>query len=328
MTTDGVTRSAISKMLTGRRKRLERSAQIYAWLFAHLGIWGPPKVGKSYLGLNARSSEVRLPDSMEGFDFKKAGKVLIPSKPLSVAYANFDREAGTVLKDLQGEIDIITEDFYLDDEGELIIPVLMKPADFLLLFEKFAEFLGDAEKAEVDLVFVDGGSIIWEEVREWLLPKEDPDKAGGHSGPQPSQYNTSNTTMRASIMQRLHGVKAHTIISREAGTVWKSASETLKDANGNQVLRPDGWNKTGHYIDLDVQMKLIETNMGATRVAIPAGTALIPSILGRTIEEPSFAKLFEANYRRPLILRADVDEYQAAVAEHGELSYGVTPATG
>jgi hypothetical protein len=286
--------------------------------------FGVPKVGKTHMGMGATSSEVRLPDKVT-LDGATPGEILIPAKPLSIALANFDREAGTVIGNLEPGIDIISEDFFEDEDGELLIPVMMGPADFQKLFARLEAFVKDAENEGTNLIIVDGGTIIWEEVREWKLPKEVPTNAGQHSGPQPSQYNTSNTTMRTGVMQRLYGARAHTLITREAGPIWISASETMKDANGKQMNRPDGWNKTGHYIDLDMELQLIESAMGTKRVAVPRMPVLTTAILGRVINAPTFSKMFELNYRRPLLLPEDAEEYTKALKEEGDLSYGEAP---
>ncbi len=196
MTTDGLA-AAANKLLSGKRRRkLEVSASVWEWIWFHLGLWGVGKTGKSHIGLDARTSEVRKPDIMDDFNRTDKGEVLIPSKPIPVAYANFDRDAASVLQNLPEDVDIITEDFFLDDLGELLVSVLMNSADFDKLFNLYAEFIKDSVSDGIELIHVDGGTILWEDMRMWKLPAPVDPGTGEAPGYQPKQYATPNIGMR------------------------------------------------------------------------------------------------------------------------------------
>lgn len=301
---DHAVASTIEALTREGRKVVTPASTQPSHLPLHLGLWGPGKSGKSYLALSARTSEVRTKDKVENFKVVERGSVVIPSKPLSIAYANFDRDAATVYKDLNPDIQIIEEEFY-QQNGELIIPVFMKPADFEQMFQRLHRFIDEAEAAGVELFVLDGGTVIWEEVREWKLPKGEVLEGKERAGVRPAQYNSSNTTMRTRVMQRLYGMQNHTICIREASEVWQSAGEKAYEADGSVKMKADGWNKTGHYIDLDVQMRLIQEG----RTATPREVSLSPGILDKPISSPSFAKLYGAVFGRPLLKEEDQETW-------------------
>lgn len=323
MTTSDVAENAISAILgKSNRTLVKKEPGAWTWKYGHVRLWGPGKTGKTHLGLNARTSEIRKPDVVEGFQVKQKGEVIIPSKPLRVAHANFDRAATTVIDNLDDDIEFLQEELYTDEEGELLIPVVMSDNDFIKLFARFEEFIEDAVAWGAEMVVVDGGTVVWEDARHWKLPNTDDDQ-----GIPPKAYANANTTMRARVMQRLHGLKAHTVITCEAREVWASAREPSKDDQGNVLLKPDGWNKTGHYVDLDVRMRWAQKRSPSgdlinQRIAVPTEVALRPEILGREFPNPTFEQLFRANYRHPLLKLEDLDEYRQALKGFGRVSIG------
>ena len=326
MTSTEAAQDAVSALLKGNRRQLQQNAPgIWNRVFMNLGIWSKGKAGKTHLALSAESTQIRKPDVMDDFEIKEYGETLIYPRPLRTAYANFDREVESVLGNLDAGFDIVAEDFYRDKDGNLLVPIMMMPADFIALFKRFAEFINDAVSDEMHLVVVDGGTAIWEDVREWKLPRGKQESGEENVGIAPKQYATSNTAMRNEIMVQLRSSQIHTIITREAAAVWKSASETLTDAQGNEVMRPDGWNKTSHFIDMDVQIKLKTSAIGVERVGIP-NIALKPAVLGAEILDPTFEELFRRNYAQPLVLHQDVDEYLRAIEEYGSVSTGPVPS--
>ncbi len=320
MTTTDAAQEVVSALMKGQRRELVKTEE-WDRVFFHLGIWGPGKVGKTHLTLSAESTEIRKPDTVnDKFEVTARGETLIPPRRLSVAYANFDREASTVISNLEDGFSIVTEDFYLDENGALLVALAMLPSDFIKLFARLKAFIADALEDEVDLLVVDGATVIWENVREWKLPKGEIE-AGEVKGVAPKQYATSNTAMRNEIMSHIRSAPIHTILTRESAQVWDSASAPRTDATGEIVLRPDGWNKTSHYVDMDVQMVLRSDAMGRKRIGIP-NIALKPAVIGAEIEDPTFEELFRRNFGHPLVLRQDIDAYRSAQEEYGSVSTG------
>lgn len=295
----------------------------------HVGTWGPPKSRKSSFALRARTHMISLPgQSIPGetkFDppTYEPGELLIPSKPLTIAYANFDRSAHTVYKDITLGANIIEERLYEMEDGTPL--ALGGPTDYQRLTDRFLTFVEDMMKMDEPphLIFVDGGTILWENVRGVLLDTVAPGGKTPEGDPRhlPRQYGPSNKYMREQIMKRLYNMQLHTVISRESSERWAGQNEPLKDPNepGGVALRADGWNKTGHYVDVDLQMRMI-TNPG--QAEIPTAVchlSIVPGMIGTTIRNPTFASVYELVTRMPLLLPEDRETYRLARAEHGKL---------
>lgn len=309
-------------MLQGARRKLnlEQGTEEERFPFLHVGAWGPPKAGKTDFGLRIRSHEVWLlkpADPTNPFSDRVKLQLLLPSKPLSIAYANFDRTATSVLVNLPPDSDIIEEQFFRDEHGD---PIFMPTKEQLgEQIARLGRFFEDAIHDKMDLLTLDGGTIVWDNVREYRLADIAP--GGSDADGQPRllarQYGPANTEMRQSIMQRLHGLPMHTVLTRESGEKWKSQNEVLRDAQGDAVLRADGWNKTGHYVDMDGQFRIIQTPQGGKRVYTP-DVSIRPAQLGRTMDNPSFEHLYRLCYPQvPLIKRADIPLFEQLREEHG-----------
>lgn len=329
MTQEAATNAAAGMLARQQRQRVViNSNPETRFPFLHIGEWGPGKMGKSHLALAARTSEVRL--QKMGADFKaEVLEVTMPSKPMPIAYANFDREAHTVYSNLPADIDIIEEKFFEDLNGMPIIA----PNETMLaaLVARFKDFLADSIADGRELIFVDGGTIVWQDVRFAKLENVAPGGKDGDGQERhvPRQYGPANATMRHEIMRPLYSAKAHTIISREAGERWASQNESVKDPGevGGVALRPDGWNKTAHLIDLDVQMRTFPGADGKiVRQALIPTTAIKASLLGKTYLEPTFAKLYTLTFGVPLLLRADIPEFLALEEKYRGNSEGITIA--
>lgn len=315
-----VAEKVTGKLLQQSRRRLTvGGSDDTRYPFLHLATWGPPKAGKSDLGLRARSHEIRLlgvaPKS-DPFN-RPVQKVLLPSQPLKIAYANFDRSAATVLANLPSDVDIVEEQFFLDEHGE---PLFMPDkAQLQQLLTRFDAFLVDAQSENVDLIVLDGGTIVWDNVRELRLSGLTPEgeTPGGEPRLLPRQYAPANHEMRVSVMQRLYGARAHTYLTRESGEKWSGQNSVLRDANGDPVLRADGWNKTGHYADMDGLFKLVTTPQGPARWYTP-DVSIRPTLLGSTQTDPTFATLYKACYTTvPLLRREDIPAFERLKAQHG-----------
>lgn len=294
-------------------------------LYLHMGTWSPPKMRKTSLGLRATSSEIRLPGKMNA-DFTEAepGQVLLPAKPLTIAFANFDRDARTVIADIPGDFDILEERLFEGEDGEPL--VLGGPAAYQKIIDRFLDFTREVEKSgEFDLMVVDGGTILWENVRAVLLDSVAP--AGktpeGEARHLPRQYGPSNKYMREQVMQRLYNLPMHTLITRESRERWAGQNEPLKDPTevGGVALQSDGWGKTGHYLDLDLQMRMIknpgeaELPLGVIHMAIKAAT------IGTTVRHPTFSKLYTLMYGRPLLKRGDEQRFAELQQQHPKLTW-------
>jgi hypothetical protein len=329
MTTDSVAQSALEKMLAKRQsKAVVQIADVITWQqqYFNLWLWGAGKVGKTDLALRARTDAMALPgekDEDNPFAKVEHGEIVIPSKPLSIAFANFDRAATTVYNNLPEDVQVFEEVFYQDEAGEQLVPVGMEDADFDRLILRLDQFLVDARDAGMDLAFIDGGTIIWEYIRRWRLPPPSPQKDGG-MGNQPSEYAASNSTMRT-VMQRFYAAPFHTIVSMEDREKWSSARAPDKDASGNSVMIPDGWNKTERYMDMAARIALVDRNrtdgpgVEKKRVAT-VGMSIKAETIGRELIDPSFAGLYHMAYPHPLLKTEDVEEYHKLVEKHGPLT--------
>lgn len=289
-------------------------------VYLHVGVWSPPKMRKTSLGLRATSSEIRLPGKVDVNFEEQPGEVLLPAKPLTIGFANFDRDARTVLADIPGDFDILEERLFEGPEGAPL--VLGGPAAYQAIIDRFLDFCTEVEKAnEFDLMVVDGGTILWENVRAVLLDPVAP--AGktpeGDARHLPRQYGPSNKYMREQVMQRLYNLPMHTLITRESRERWAGQNEPLKDDRevGGIALQSDGWGKTGHYLDVDMQMRLVknpgqpEMPQGIIHMAIKAST------IGTTMRDPTFARLYSVMLGRPLIKRGDEQTFLELQQQHG-----------
>lgn len=290
----------------------------------HAGGWGPPKTGKTHIGLSARSHEVRLPGKKSDVAFAKPepGEVVIPSKALTIAFANFDRPADTVFDEIPRDYDIVEERFFEDEHGEQIwVP---DDATVLDLLRRLQRFVTEAA-GEVDLFLLDGATVIWENVRQVRLGApagKDPDGLPHHL---PRQYGEANAEMRMTVMQLLYAADFHSWITLEAGEKWDKASGPVMDPFGNPVLRLDGWNKTGHYCDVLGQTRFVEKrdgqgNMHWVREYIPGPGSIKAQMIGQVIEAPTFADIYRRAFPNvPLLRREDREEYARLLAKHGDL---------
>lgn len=312
MTTIDAARAALEKMTGGksagaRALITKSSAPIYPDL--HIRLWGQPKMGKSHLGLDARTHTVYGPPTMDGFKQVGDGELLIESQPLVVAYANFDRDAATVIQNLHDDVLIMSEAFYLDDEGNPFIAPTTAMRNAQL--ERFKRFLTEATDAGVDLFQLDGGTIAWEGIRGLLLGAPAGQTPEGEARHLPRQYEAPNNEMRGTVMQRLYGMPMHTVLTTEAGQVWNGQNSAEPDATeeGGVKLRPDSWNKTDHYVDASLQMRYADRNIGGTmtRQHEARYTACIrPPKVGSYIANPTFAGIFRDIYPAvPLLKRED-----------------------
>lgn len=326
MTTDSFANDAVARMMQLRQGKATGRAFTakpgsFQWKWFHLALAGVGKVGKSHLGLSARTHEIREPDSVDAKFKRTPGAILIPSKPLSVAYANFDRPVDTVLDNLPEDSHFYEEIFYLNDDGEVLHPLELKEADFQKLYLKLDEFVRSSIQAGFDLCHIDGGTIIWEHVRRWRLPPPPKDKDSN----VPNQYGPANQTMRV-WMQRLYSSQIHSLVSMEARELWQSASGPVVGSSGKPLMKPDGWGKTDHYSDMQVLMELKDRrgsdgSLKPTRVGT-ISQSLKLELEGRTIDNPTYADLFKLNYGHPLLLRSDFDDYNEMLAQHPKLSWG------
>ena len=94
MTTDDLALSVVEQMMAARAGKMPGTSFVAAddeveYNYMHLGLSGEGKVGKTHLGLDARTHEIREPVQLSKTfpPVKTEGKVLIPSKPMKVAYA-------------------------------------------------------------------------------------------------------------------------------------------------------------------------------------------------------------------------------------------------
>jgi hypothetical protein len=316
--TNEVARDSIGELLkrNTRRKLGIKADPNLRFANFHMAAWAKAKMGKSDLGLRARTSEVRLPTA----DFSgDAGEIVIPSKPLVIAYANFDRDPASVVGNLPEDVEIITEDFYLDENGDPLLMPTVK--EFQKMLKRLHEFMAEAVEAGCNLFFLEGGTIIWEDIREGTLPNPAGTTPEGEAHHLPRQYGPSNKEMRGQVMQRLYGLPMHTYLTTEAGVQWSSASKPDKDPEtGEDKLRLDGWAKTENYSDCLINLRIVQRSKGMTREAIPT-VALRPTILGKNFPNPSFALLYKLNLGAPLLLPEDRTGFLKLEAEHGSLSY-------
>lgn len=329
--TQEAAKAAAEKLLSGARKAMSPAAAP-AYPTIHARGWGTPKEGKSHFGLGARSHEVWLTERVEKgpFEFEvKDIELLIPSKALTVAYANFDRDATTVLQNLPPDSYFIEESLYLDPAtGEpYIAPGLVEREAQL---RRLVQFMSDVDEAweTVDLFQLDGGTIAWENVRELRLPPPAGKDADGSPHHLPRQYAPANNSMRAEVMQRLYGMKMHTYLTTEAGQQWDSASKPVDDPNekGGARLRPDSWNKTDHYVDASFQLRHREraaTGSAAGGLVnqheLMFTECIRPTLIGTHIANPTFGKLYKAIFPAvPLLKREDRATFEQLKEKHGD----------
>ena len=294
--------------------------------YLHLEAWGEGKSGKTDLGLRARTHEIRAPGkpSASGFG-TEPGEVLIPSKPLVIAYANFDRDPATVVVNLPADVEIIEEPLYLDENDEPYAYV--GPVEVDRILKRLDEFFNEVDGV-VDLVVLDGATIIWEDVRTVKLGDPAGTDPDGNPHHLPRQYGPANAEMRSRVMQRFYGLRAHTYVTHEASEKWASASGPVLDASGNAVLRMDGWNKTKHYIDVGGQMKIAQV-AGQAAGSVKAERQFIcdlsvnAAMIGQRVANPSFSGLYQRTYPKvPLLKREDREEFDRLQKEHeGKLTW-------
>lgn len=305
------------QLLGGKKTPAERFINL------HAAAWGSGKMGKSHLGLDARTHEVRLPGKAAKDDFSddEPGDVIIPSKPLLIAYANFDRDPHSVVMNLPDDAQIIHEKFYEDEEGELLIAMTDRERE--RLFTRYEEFLDEATEAEVNMIVTDGGKTLWDEVREARLPDPAGKDPEGNPRHLPRQYGPANREMRARFMRRLYSAPTHTLIVLEARELWSGQNDTKKDANGNVVLDFDGWSKTDHMVDTMVHMRMASRNINGAAFKQREGlltVALKDSQVGQSIVKPTFRDLYKRNVpSAPLLLPEDRAEFLKLEAKHGSL---------
>lgn len=316
-------RATRRRVTASERSITERMANL------HATGWGKPKTGKTHIGLGARSDEVYLSipaDPKDPFAQPTKGDVFIPSKPLLVAHANFDRPADTVLENLPQDYDYIEERFYLDDDGnELVIPT---DADIVRLLQRLREFISDMS-GWADMFVLDGGTIIWDDVRTIRLGEpagKDPDGGTKHL---PRQYGPANSEMRHTVMQILYQGNFHSWLTLEAGEKWSGQNKPDVDEFGNPVMRLDGWNRTGYYSDLIGQVRLVElrntrNELEWTRQYIIGEESIKTELIGRTFNKPTFAQIYHQTVPGvPFLRREDKERFAELYAEHGStLAWG------
>lgn len=299
------------------RKRVTTGPAVVPKL--HVGTWGQQKTRKSSLIVRARTSEVRLPPTVAADFSTTPGEVVMPSRPLRIAYANFDRNADTLWADLQGDEDIIEEEFYEDEEG---VPLsLTGPAQIARVLNRFREFINDLERdKDRDLFGIDGGTIVWEHQRGVHLDPLPPAGKTPEGDPRhlPRQYGPANNAMRQDVMQRVYNMPIHTVITREAGERWAGQNAPMEDPRepGGVALRQDGWNKTGYYVDLDVQMRVVKNDGQPPRHTAIFHTSIRAELIGTEMLNPTFGKLYSAVYHKPLLLPEQVEEFNRLMGEH------------
>lgn len=314
MTTE-TSKAALEKLFGGAGRAILTQETVTLWPVLHIRVWGEPKMGKTHLGLGAEThalyKRVKVGEKANPFgggaivEYTK-GELLLPSRPMLIGYANFDRDPTTVLQNLEPGFQIAQEVFYADPEGNpYIAPTKMEQAERMGRFQKF---LDDCIAAGVDLFQLDGGTIAWESVREMRLPAVQSGKTPeGEPSWLPRQYAEANTEMRGTVMQRMYGLAVHTVLTTEAGQVWDSASKPVEDLTepGGAKLRPDSWNKTDHYEDASLQMRYAERAEGRRQEA--RYTACIrPPKVGTFIANPTFGKVFADIYPDvPLLKKED-----------------------
>lgn len=321
--------TAAALQMKAGRQRLTRAGTFFPPI--HVGTWGPAKTRKTSLGLRAKTSEVRTSSVYEPvnplnpFEVRKVisqGQVLIPSRPLRIALANFDRKADTVLKDIEHDFDIIEESLYELPDGAPAS--LANAAEYQAMIDRFLEFIADV-RGDVDLIVCDGGTILWENVRGVLLESQAP--AGktpeGDARHLPRQYAPANKYMRESIMKTLYNLPLHTLITREAGERWSGQNSPDLDQNepGGVALRPDGWNKTGHYIDVDLQMRLIKNPGQEEQVTGICHMSILPGMIGQSIRNPTFSGVYSTTMRLPLLLPEDRALFDELKTKHEKLEW-------
>lgn len=317
-----VSSSVVQNLLANGRRKLTPQTQDpeIRFPYLHLEAWGEGKAGKTDLGLRARTHAIHAPGkpSASGFG-TDPGELLIPSKPLSIAYANFDRDPATVVVNLPDDVEIVEEPLYLDANGEPFIYV--GPLEVEQILKKLEAFFDEVDGV-ADLVVLDGATIVWEDVRTVKLGPPAGTTPEGEAHHLPRQYGPANAEMRSRVMQRFYGLRAHTYITHEASEKWASASGPQLDAQGNAVLRMDGWNKTKHYIDVGGQMKLAKVAgdaAGQTKAErrFICDLSVNAAMIGRTISNPSFAGLYQATYPRvPLLKREDRERFDELQKKH------------
>lgn len=326
-----IAKEAVSKLFarTTRRQRTEANRPVEAqFKNLHAAGWGVPKVGKTHIGLGATSHEVRLPGAIpEGagpFAKPEPGEIVIPSKPLLVAHANFDRPADTVEDNLPSGYQYVEERFFEDEDGNQIwVP---DDAQIERLIIRLNSFIRDAS-GECDMFVLDGATIIWDDVRHVRLGEpagKDPDGGVKHL---PRQYGVANAEMRASVMQAIYSADFNSWLTMEAGEKWSGQNKPDVDAFGNAILRMDGWNRSGHYCDTIGQVKFVELadgngGMKWTRQYIPGPGSIRATMIGQVITDPTFREIYKRAFPNvPLLKREDRELYAKLVAEHGPLMW-------
>jgi len=332
-TAQQVATKTVSKLLgSTARQPLSRTTVSLHPLF-HLGAFGAGKSGKTHLGLGARTHAVYAAETdPRTFEVQK-GELLIPSRPLTVAYANFDRDADTVLINLPEDFSIIEEKLYLDGQGEdAQIMVFPTEGELDRLMDRFAQFLADVEadvkNGVVHLCQVDGGTPLWDNIRDTMLNAVKP--AGKTPEGEPRhlarQYGPPNNKIRSVVMQRLYSMPCHTYLTLESRDRWTGQNDKALDAQKNVIQDPDGWSKTEYYVDMFTEMKIRESINPLTgsaqkeRVAIPVRSVSVGSI-GATYRAPTYAGLYRAAFSRPLLVPDDYAAYDELEATHAQLFF-------
>jgi len=337
-----VGQSALERL---QSKKIERPTR--AWSYMHTGAWGQPKVGKSDLILSARTSEVRTkaktePDGKFGMKVVEEGKVVIPSKPLRIAFANFDRSSDTVLAALPPDFEIYEERYFEDEDGLPIVdPTGQVYQAQLNRFRVQMRDVGElAREGFIDLFGLDGGTITWENIRELRLPApegKDPDGGVKHL---PRQYAPANKEMRETVMQQLYSLQCNTVVTLEAGEVWTGQNKTAEDSSepGGTKLKMDGWNKSLHYVDAEVKVHFRERPTAnpavlARQREVLFGPATIrPQLIGtyfkvaerepgKPLPKSALAEIYERVFSAPLLRVQDRAVFAELEAEHGQLEW-------
>jgi hypothetical protein len=307
---------------TRRRKLAATPGERFPRL--HAGPWGEGKTGKTHLGLAARTHEVWLAEEVDPdspFSKLEPTSLLLASKPLVTAYANFDRPVFSVLPNLPADADITEEAYWCDEEGNpLVIPTDKERADMI---EALGEFLDDSVTNGVEMFVVDGATFLWEEVREWKLSGIEPGGKDGDGVPRhlPRQYKNANEAMRGQVMRKFYGLPMHGVLTREAREVWSSQNKVATDENGEALHEAHGWNRSLHFLDVEFRMKWTPRSKGGTvvrqREAIISGSVK-GSQIGMTVPDPTFAKVYGVTFGVPLLKQDDIPTFMELEAEHGK----------
>ena len=108
------------------------------------------------------------------------------------------------------------------------------------------------------------------------------------------------------------------------GEKWSSASSPDTTAAGNPIWIPNGWNRSGHYLDVEImlvkELRSIAGEKAVRRMALCLNSVNIV-LTGTEAPDQSLASIYGDHIGAPMIRKQDIAEFLELEKEHGRLTW-------